>query len=228
MKYCRLSQEELKLLACTTMLVDHLGAVFFPGVGLRLIGRLSFPIYCFLLAEGVHHTRNTKQYGLRLLVGALLAEIPFDLLFFGRLTLDYQSVMVTLLLGFFYAVAARRMTVGGHRILLLLAFSLMGDLLKGDYGGCGVAMAGLFALTREGDGDWRKQALGLAALSWLIGGMKLRMGPLVIPIQVFSVAALIPIGLYDGSKWTGSRGIQWVFYLFYPVHLVVLYMIATL
>ena len=120
------------------------------------------------------------------------------------------------------------MTAEGPRILLLLVFSLMGDLLKGDYGGCGVAMIGLFALTRDGSGKSWKQALGLAVLSWLIGGMKLRIGPLVIPIQVFSVAALIPIGLYDGSKRTGSRWMQWVFYLFYPVHLVVMYMIATL
>lgn len=57
-----LSQESLKLIACVTMLLDHIGAVFLPGYytyyALRILGRLSFPIYCFLLVEGAHHTRN--------------------------------------------------------------------------------------------------------------------------------------------------------------------------
>ena len=228
MKNCRLPQEGLKWIACITMLIDHLGAVFFHDVGWRLAGRLSFPIYCFLLAEGAHYTRNQKQYGLRLLLGLLLSEIPFDLLFFGRLTLEHQSVMVTLLLGYLYAVTVQHVTTDWRRILLLIVFAIPADILNGDYGGAGVAMIGLFVLTREDDGKWWKRALGLAALSWAVGGMSIRLGQVMIPIQVFSMVSLIPIYLYDGSKRTGNLWVQRFFYLFYPVHLLVLYAVKIL
>ena len=76
-----ISQEGLKILACLTMLLDHIGAVFVRGYTLRIIGRIAFPIYCFLLVEGVLHTKNPRRYGLRLGIGLLLSEIPFDLLF---------------------------------------------------------------------------------------------------------------------------------------------------
>ena len=117
-----LSQEWLKVIACVTMLLDHIGAVFVPGIPgfiLRGIGRIAFPIYCFLLAEGVHYTRSPRKYAFRLLIGLLLSEIPFDLLFFGRLSWAYSSVMVTLLLGFFYGMAVKRIQSQGVRVLIV-------------------------------------------------------------------------------------------------------------
>ena len=95
-----LSQEGLKVIACLTMLVDHIGATMVSGYWLRIIGRIAFPIYCFLLAEGASYTKNPKKYALRLLIGFLLSELPFDLAFRRKLTWDYQNVMLTLLLGF--------------------------------------------------------------------------------------------------------------------------------
>lgn len=223
-----LPQEGLKFIACITMLLDHIGAVFLPGVGLRVIGRLSFPIYCFLLAEGAYYTHSRKEYSLRLLVGLLLSEIPFDLLFFGRLTFAHQSVMVTLMLGFLYAAAMNHVPSRGYRILLLFPFAMLAELLSSDYGGWGVAMIGMFVITRESRYKWWSQILWLAVLSWMIGGMTIDVGPVEIPIQLFSVAALIPISLYDGHKRTNNIWIRRGFYLFYPVHLFVLFLLARL
>ena len=74
-----LSQEALKSIACITMLLDHIGATMVRGYTLRIIGRIAFPIFCFLMAEGAYHTKNPRKYCLRLMIGMLLSELPFDL-----------------------------------------------------------------------------------------------------------------------------------------------------
>ncbi|MBQ7801704.1 MAG: TraX protein [Oscillospiraceae bacterium] len=220
-----LSQEGLKIIACVTMLLDHIGAVFCSGVGLRIVGRLAFPIYCFLLAEGVCHTKNPKKYALRLLVGALLSELPFDLLFFGEITPAHSSVMVTLLIGFLYLWAAKGTDRAGLKVLLAIPFVLLAELLGSDYGGAGVVMIALFAFTREVPHSRLIQAAGLTALCWLMGGMTVRIGAFRLPVEMFAVAALIPIFCYSGRKATASRAVQWIFYLFYPAHLTALLLI---
>ena len=238
MKKLRFSQETLKIIACVTMLLDHVGAVVVPKLYaqnptltlwyayrvLRTVGRLAFPIYCFLLAEGAFYTRSRKEYARRLLIGLLLSEIPFDLLFFGELTFAHQSVMVTLLLGYLYAVAMNYMPSQGYRILLLLPFAMAAELLNTDYGGWGVAMIGLFVITRDVPGKYWVQALSLAVISWMIGGMVINIGPVGVPIQVFAAVAMIPIALYDGRKCTNNIWVRRGFYLFYPVHLTLLYL----
>ena len=228
MKKLRLSQESLKTIACVTMLLDHVGSVFLPNVGLRIIGRLAFPIYCFLLAEGAYYTRSRKEYAHRLMVGLILSEIPYDLLFYGGITFAHQSVMVTLLLGFLYAVAMNYMPVQGYRILLLLPFAMVAELLHTDYGGWGVAIIGLFVITRETEERYWIQALGLGVMAFMIGGRSIHLGFVDVPIQIFSVAAMLPIVLYDGSKRTNNIWVRRGFYLFYPVHLALLYFIKML
>lgn len=228
MQKVKLSQEGLKIIACVTMLVDHIGAVLVPSMALRLIGRLSFPIFCFLLAEGTHYTRNRKAYGRRLLLGMILAEIPFDLLFFGRITWEHQSVMVTLLLGFLYTVAMSSFSAMGHRLMLLVPFAFLGELLYCDYGGWGVAMIGLFVITRDVPNRRLCQALCLGLLGWVLGGRMIHIGPLEFPRQVLCVAAMIPICLYDGQKKSDQLWVRRMFYLFYPVHLLVLYVMRRI
>ena len=149
MKQKGISQETLKLIACITMLIDHIGAVFFPGSFLRTIGRISFPIYCYLLTEGVFYTKDRNRYGKRSLTGILLAEIPYDFLFYGNLYWGKQSVMVTLFLGYLYCVAAMHIPGLAQRILLMIPFAYLGKVLRVDYGAWGVIMIGMFMLTRD-------------------------------------------------------------------------------
>ena len=240
MKKYRLSQESLKIIACVTMLIDHIGSVVIPAAYeinpseillntytvMRAVGRVAFPIYCFLLAEGAYYTRSRREYAKRLLIGLVLSEIPFDLLFFGEITLAHQSVMVTLLLGYLYAVAMNYMPAQGYRILLLLPFAMLAEVLHTDYGGWGVAMIGLFVITRESSHKYWMQVLGLGVIAWMIGGMTIPVGPVAVPIQVFSMVAMIPIARYDGSKRTNNIWVRRGFYLFYPVHLAILYLLV--
>lgn len=227
------SQEGLKIIACVTMLLDHIGAVFMPSIvnynlyyALRIVGRLAFPIYCFLLAEGVAHTKNPVKYGLRLFIGILLAEIPFDLALFGRFTWDHQSVMVTLFLGFGMALIIQKLD--RTKLVPVIAFAFLAELFQTDYGAWGVGMIALFVLTRERKDRNMIQTLMLAAICYLMNSASVPIFGIRLPIELFAVLALIPIFLYTGKKSTGSKAVQTMFYLFYPVHLLVLYMITLL
>lgn len=220
-----ISQEGLKIIACVTMLADHIGAAFLPWMWLRVIGRLSFPIFCFLLAEGIAHTRNPVKYGLRLFIGTLLAEIPFDLLFSGRLDWGNQSVMVTLLLGFLMAMWGKKT----RNILLPFGVCFFAaELLNSDYGGVGVALVALFVVTEQKPRKVLIRLLGMVVLMLLMGSVEVTVGIVDVPIQMFAVLAMIPICLYSGRKVTGDVWIQRLFYLFYPAHLMILWIVSQM
>ena len=224
-----LSQEGLKFLACAIMLLDHIGATLIPWGTLRIIGRLAFPIFCFLLAEGAHYTRNPRNYLLRLGIGAILSELPFDLALFGSWSWQHQSVMITLLLGAMALLAMKRMTQPLLKILVLLLFAFLADFMNTDYGGAGVLMIALFGLTRERKYGWLVQLLGMYLICrWIIPGGVVWFIDRYVFIEIFAILALIPIWLYSGKKSTSSRAVQWAFYLFYPVHLWILYLISIL
>ena len=238
-----LSQESLKLIACITMLLDHIGVVlvtkcFENAAGankdmllelyrmLRMVGRLTFPIYCFLLAEGSFYTRNSKRYGMRLLIVALLSEIPFDLAIYGAVNWQKQSVMVTLLLGFLMLEAMKKFPKIPEKVLVMLPFLLLADFLNADYEIKGILMIALFALTRDLPHKFLLQFFGLwfifspghlMALNWL--------RKFSVTTQELAVFSLVPIALYDGRKLLKSGFVQWAVYLFYPLHLMVLYLL---
>lgn len=241
-----LPQECLKLIACVAMLLDHAAVVivmdyFHRATGankgailelhemLRTVGRLAFPIYCFLLAEGAAHTRNPKGYALRLLFSALLSELPFDLAIFGGFTWQHQSVMVTLLLGFAMLEVMKKCPRWSLQLLTVIPFGVLAECMQTDYGAMGIYTIGLFALTREIPRREIWQFFGLwfifspnhlMALNWL-GGFSLTM-------QELAAFAVLPIMLYDGRKMTKNKAVQWAFYLFYPAHLLVLYVIGRI
>ena len=248
-----LSQEGLKLIASVTMLIDHVGAalvvlllirtpVFSPEYKaisvlyqtLRIIGRIAFPIYCFLLVEGAYRTRNPGKYGLRLLLGTLLSEIPFDLAFsptwltcewrFSTLLLGFNpafnSVMLTLLLGFFMIESMKRVK-GFWKVTVILPFYLLAELLYTDYAGMGILLIAVFALSRGMEREKLLCVIGCAVV--LCSGSKdMQLFGIWISMESFAMLSLIPIFCYDGRKLTRSKAVQWAFYLFYPAHILIL------
>lgn len=224
-----LPQEGLKLIACICMLLDHWAMAFAIAAPwylvLRGIGRIAFPIYCFLIAEGMAHTRSPGKYALRLAIGALLSELPFDYALFGRFTWQFQSVMLTLLLGVLALWSGRHLPLAA-RLLTALPFILAGDLLRTDYGSYGVLLIVLLGLARDLPQGRILQCIAVAVLCALMPGMNIRVLGLSFSIELLGILSLLPIALYRGHKRTKSSAVQWSFYLFYPVHLGALWLLA--
>lgn len=209
-----LTSFQLKLLAICSMLIDHTGAVLFPELPvLRYIGRLAFPIFCFLLTEGYVHTRDVKKYLLRLAVFAAVSELPFDLALYGGQELTaHQNVFFTLFIGLGMIYLMDREQEVPMRIGSLVLAMWLAEFLHTDYGARGVLLIAVFWLFRD-----------QKALRLLLGaGWNLLWGSV---IQYAGMLAMLPAALYNGEK---GRSMKYFFYLFYPVHLIVLYAIVRL
>lgn len=219
-----LSQEGLKLFACVTMLLDHYGAILAPWeISFRIIGRLSFPVFCYLLAEGAHHTRSPGKYALRLLIAALLSELPFDYAFFGKIFWYQQNVMVTLLLGLLAILAVEKTGAIWLKPVVALPFLAAADFLEADYGMHGVLVMLLFAMTRNLPWKHWLQAIGMLLIfADMSSAVLFTVLDVEVTMQMLGVLSIIPIALYSGQKRTRSKALQWSFYLFYPLHLLIL------
>ena len=215
-RYQRLDGTVLKLIACLSMFIDHLGAVCFSGMmGFRIIGRLAFPIYCFLLVEGAVHTRNMKKYILRMGIFALISEVPFDLAFYHRLVyMGHKNVFFTLELGllaiWFLEHPIEQLDIPDvlYKLLVIIAAGLTAEFFNTDYGFTGIAVICIFYYLRgQPQLKYPIAAILLAAM----GG-----------VEVYAVLALVPILLYNGQRGRQTKVMQYGFYIFYPAHLLLI------
>ena len=203
-----LTAAQLRLLALTLMLVDHVGRTMYPEqVWMVCLGRLAFPIFAFQTAEGYRHTRNFRRYCLRLAVFTLVSEVPFNLMAGGALLYPgHQNVMFTMLLGLLCCRAWDSRNWG--QLALWLLASMLGFP---DYGMLGVATVLVFHIFRE---DLLTLALLFACIHCFGYGFP--------SIQSFAVLAWLPISRYTGEKGRGGRWLQYGSYLFYPAHMLIL------
>lgn len=241
-----ISGSTLKLIAVITMLIDHVAAgvliryLFRNGIhdldinnmsavnqwmdqnaalfstynAMRLIGRIAFPIYCFLLVQGFEYTHNRLKYAARLLMFAVISEIPFDLLFKGQiLEFGYQNVFFTLFFGLAVMMGLRWVeeNLGGRlftpllNLIVIAAGMAAAQLAKTDYAAIGVLCIVVTYL-------FRKKKL------WQIVS-----GCIVFSWELTAPLAYIPIAFYNGKRgWK----LKYFFYLVYPVHLFLLYLIC--
>ena len=243
----------IKLLAFAAMLIDHIGYTFEPQLSsvpglyicFRMFGRLAFPIFALGIAEGASHTSSAKKYLTRMLIFTLISQLPFSLMLgINSPTFSFEafgksigihasfSVMLTLSLGLavcllikyrlcIYACAAAALSAA-------IAFTI-----GMDYGIPGVMLVvSLYLLKDSG----YKQALAVIVFSIILyfnplkhfvysvysGSPALSNGVLLC---LATMAACIPILLYNGKK---GKGLKWLFYIFYPAHLLLLYCISRI
>ena len=221
-----LCQEALKLVACVTMLIDHTAVVFGLPMWLRVIGRLAFPIYCFLITEGIAHTGSPGRYFLRLGIMAVISEPIYDfVLYSGRSPWAHQNVLWLLLLGAVMVEGMGRVKQPVWKVLLIVPCYFIADALHLSYGGNGILLMALFALTRELPGGKWIQAVGMVLINGIMPSANIRIFGLSVSVQLFGALAMVPIALYSGQKRTRSKAISWGFYVFYPLHLLALYVL---
>jgi len=201
----------LKWIAMICMLIDHMGAVLFPQyIQMRIIGRLAFPIYCFLLVEGAVHTSDIRKYEKRLLLFAVLSELPFDLAFYGKVSLGHQNVFFTLLLGLVVIEQYQRKREKLNNVLIFILAMVAAEILHTDYGAGGIVLIFCFFVLYQN--VFIKQAVFILANSLIYG----------IGVQIYAGLAAIPMLLYNGKR---GPGMKYFFYIFYPAHLLILYLI---
>ena len=231
-----LSALTLHILAMAFMFCDHLCATLAGD------GRLAFPMFAFFLVEGFFHTHDRKKYCMRLLLLAILSELPINLMYSGLLFYPFhQNVIWTLLTGFLciWAIDTLRkkcpVWLWIPSILLLSAVGyVLATLLMFDYYGEGVLTVIVFYLFHGK--NWWQLAGQFAGLYWinvmLLAGMQ-------IPLQLFGHAfeiseqglALLCLPLlwcYHGRQGAHNRKIQLACYAFYPVHMLVLGILSKL
>lgn len=233
----------LHIMAMIFMLFDHLWGTIVPGNDwMTCIGRLSFPIFAFMIVEGYFHTKNLKKYVLRLLVFAIISEIPFNLAMSSRIVNPmHQNVLWSFLISIgliYWNEKAKATQKIGKQIVVgcisVILGYILGIITMVDYYHAGILTVLVFYFFRQK--KWWSY-LGQFVCLWYINTEILGGFGYEIPLfgknifihrQGFALLALIPIWLYHGKQGYHSKILQYVYYAFYPVHLLILGLIKML
>ncbi len=211
--YKILSSFDLKNIALITMITDHIGFCFYPGAWwLRIVGRIAFVLYAFLLVEGFKNTSNLKAYKKKLFIWGLISEIPYDLVFYNSwFSVSGQNIFFTLLIGLIGLEFTEKTTNWILKALILFSTILVAYRLNFDYSAYGVSLIYLFYYFRN------IKVLKFSTAS-IIGVMY---GFSHFILQCFSFLGLIPIFLYNGKR---GRKTGTIYYSLYAGHLLLFYL----
>lgn len=224
-----ISGSTLKIIALVSMLIDHIGASLITiQLGIHyseplyrifvvmryFIGRLAFPIYCFLLVEGFQKTGNRSKYAGRLFLFALISEVPFDLAF-NRCAVypEHQNVFFTLWAGLLVIwgmeemerrISSLWLRWSGY-VVIVAAGAFLAEVFAFDYGAKGILPIVVLYLFRENKVG--QMIAGFVAFLW----------------EYTASAAFVLVALYNGKR---GMKLKYVFYAFYPVHLLILYLLS--
>ena len=236
----------LKIIACVLMLIDHIGAALFPEVIiLRMIGRVSFPIFAYLIAIGYSKTRSFSKYLCRLLIFAAISQIPFSLAFNDEISIHSFSDLLKFVVGspkphlnIFFTLAIGLIVIRvwdtGRSIqgknFSILALGLTAQAFSTDYGIYGIAMILAFYIFKD---NKLKMIISQTIVFIIFYATQILLMSLDYPgvvikfvwfNQALSLIALVFIFRYNDKK---GKGLKCFFYAFYPVHLLVIGLIRV-
>ena len=239
-----LSANGLKAIAIVAMLIDHIAhaliahdtaqSLVIYGV-MRFIGRMTAPIMFYFIVEGYHYTRDKNRYTLRLAVFAAVSYLPFVWFMTGGLpsgaTFLKLNVIYTLLIGFLALRAFREIKNPLASIAVLAALVVLS--IPGDWTYMAVYYILAFEFFR---GNFKRQAIAYVVITAATGADQFfyplyslitsrPMSDMNIANALINLGRFLPIGLlyfYNGKKGAGGKLAQWGFYVFYPLHLIIL------
>ena len=218
-----LSGNQLKLIAALFMTIDHIGFILFPDIIiLRIIGRLAFPIFAFAISEGCRHTSNRRVYLMTLFTAAAAVQVIYTI---ATASL-YMNIFVTLTLSVLSVIVFDKAILHERKTSLAIFLSYMGiifalceilpQFIPGfciDYGFFGVLLPLWCYVDRNKKEQLLYFTIGLILLSASKGG-----------IQYFSLLSVPLTALYNNTR--GKAALKWFFYLYYPLHIALLYAIS--
>ena len=212
----------LKIIAAIAMFMDHIGYLINDGkfTYFNYIGRIAFPIFAFQISEGYVHTKNVKKYFFRLFIFALISQIPFmlfDKAFFGGFGLN---VFCTLFLGLTAIFIYDKSKYKSLGILASIALGLIAQFTKCDYGFYGVAIILLFYIFKNNFVNASLFFVIATSIKYAIHFTKNGFNPIYIYLLLFACAPIIFIAFYNGKK---GKDTKLFLYLFYPIHLLLIY-----
>lgn len=228
----KITSSTLKWIAIITMIIDHTGAVLFNDyvthpeyILFRIIGRIAFPIFAYLIVQGYLHTKNVKRYALRLFVFAIISEIPFDLAFKNVLfSFDHQNVFFTLFIGLIALWVFDTLKEKNAFLAIGAVYGLgvLAQVLKTDYDIFGVILIfGLYSATSK-----KISYFWIAGVNILMAAMFSANGGSYL--QIFAILSIPFIAMYSGEKGNNSKVMKYVFYIIYPGHIMLLYLLKKI
>ena len=233
MKSFSLTNTQLKLIAITAMTLDHIGRELLPQWPiLTIIGRLAYPIFAYMIAEGCWHTKHRKQYFLTVFGLGAVCQIVFYIAT-GSM---YQNILITFSLSILtiYAIDYCKQSLDNHSVtvpyisvlLMLTELALVAFLCRFlpnkldndfwiDYGLIGVCIPVVLYLVTNKTYKLICLTIMLALMAYNMGGE-----------QWYALITVPLLALYNGKR--GTARLKYLFYIFYPSHLAIIYGIKML
>lgn len=215
----------LKIIALITMLFDHIGYIIFHRFSfMNYIGRLSFPLFAFMITEGFTHTKNLRKYFYRLLIFAVISQIPYMLFVSNFSNVFTLNILFTLTLGLLAITVYDKSKHKLLGLLFVIICAISAYFLHFDYGWFGIAIIFIFYIFKD-----KKLYMNLffiiATFTNYFYNYITTLRIEYLFIILFCTLSLIPINLYNEKK---GKNIKYFLYIFYPLHLVVLYLLTLI
>lgn len=214
----------LKIIACFTMFIDHIGYLIYGKISyFNIVGRIAFPIFAFQISEGYIHTKNLKKYIIRLFIFALISQVPY-MLFCNNLISDEfaLNIFFTLLLGLITILIYDKLSNKVLAFMIFILIALLSELISCDYGFYGITIIFLFYVFKDKK-LWMNITFILCTfIKYLIYIFKYGYSSYYIFFFIFTISSLILINSYNNQEWKKHK---YFFYLFYPIHLLIIYLL---